>query len=608
MTSKTSSKKSAFNRCMSLMEWTVKKYKYTLLIYTILLFLSFPMMGIFCITGNNPMTFSKNDTGFIMFNVLFSTAAVVFSVVISFINFSYIQKKTSVDWYFAFPMTRRSMFVSKYAASAVMSIVPMLIMAFAGLLIQVTTIDLKAFFASLLMLVLAILSNIAFVALLSVCCGTTVDGIISYCVISVIYPIAWSLVYFLPTLVLPGYVSLDLSLTLLTALVPFVSHYMGVFPGDLSRFGSYHLIHLAWWLVFVLLCTAGSIFLIKRRRAESAQNAFAFNIPAIVIKIVAGFVGGVILGMLFSVLSYSSNLFYLWFLAGAVVGAFCVTFLLHIIYSRGTKGFSRSLLQFACAIVCICLFYIPLITGWFGYVANVPDVESVESVGVYVGDTDGTYNLYTVNDDTNTGYNKVDRYIKFDDSEAISDIIDIHRAIVDNLDNVYDFPYNFDRSVRIIENAGTNRFYNLKIDYVLKSGRHLVREYEYGELSSDVQDMLEKFVNSQKYGDKLVNNYLERFKEIESFEYYSYDKNIMVKNDDISNMPKLLEAVKEDIKNIPEEKGESIGNLQIIAADQEGKTFHMDISITSDFKNTLEFIDKLDVNDFLSIDAYTEIA
>lgn len=608
MTSKTSNKRGSFERCRALMGWTIKKYKYTLLIYTILLFLTFPMMGVFCITGKNPMTFEANDTGFFMFNILFSDVAVIFSVVISFINFSYMQKKTSVDWYFSFPMTRRTMLVSKYMASAVMSIVPMLLMAFAGLLIQISSINKERFFASLLMLTLAILSNISFVGLLSVCCGTTVDGIISYSVITIIYPIAWSLVYFLPTLVLPGYVSSDISLTLLTAIVPFVSSFMGVLPGDLIPFSTYQYTHLCWWLLFTVLCTAGSIFLIKRRRAESAQNAFAFNLPAIIIKIVAGFVGGVALGLMFSVLSYSGDMFYLWFLGGAVLGAFSVTFLLHIIYSRGTKGFSRSLLQFAFAIVSICLFYIPLITGWFGYVANVPDVESVESVGVYVGDTDGTYNLYTVNDDTNTGYNKVDRYIKFDDSEAISDIIDIHREIVDNLDNVYDFPYNFDRSVRIIENAGTNRFYNLKIDYVLKSGRHLVREYEYGELSSDVQDMLEKFVNSQKYGDKLVNNYLERFKEIESFEYYSYDKNIMVKNDDISNMPKLLEAVKEDIKNIPEEKGESIGNLQIIAADQEGKTFHMDISITSDFKNTLEFIDKLDVNDFLSIDAYTEIA
>lgn len=609
MTSKTSNKREGVKRCMSLMAWTVKKYKYTLLIYTVLLFLSFPMMGIFCITGNTPMTFEKNDSGFVMFNLLFSTLAVVFSVIISFINFSYMQKKKSVDFYFAFPMTRRSMFVSKYLASILMSVAPMAAVAFIGLLIQIGTINIGMFFASLMMLILAILSNISFVALLSVCCGTTVDGIISYSVISVSYPVAWALIYFLPTLVLPGYVSANMSATLITALVPFLSHYLGVFLGDIGSFTSYQFIHIGWWLLFTLLCTAGSIFLIRRRHAESAQNAFAFNMPAIIIKIVSGFVGGVTLGILFSVLSYSSDLFYLWFLAGAVVGAFCVTFLLHIIYARGTKGFSRSLLQFAVAIVCICLFYIPLITGWFGYDANVPDIESVESVGVYAGDNEGPYNVYSVIEDTNTGYRNINRYIEFEDSGSFSDIINIHSAIVQDLDNIYDFPYNFDRSIRIMNSDSyDNRFYSLKLDYTLKNGKHLVREYEYAELSGEVQDMLADFVDSQKYGEKFVNSYLDRFAEIQYFEYYSYDKGISVGKEDISNMPDLLAAIKEDIKNIPNEKKDVLGNLNINAVDNEGKGINMSVNITSDFKNTLEFIDSLKETSFYQSYADTQTA
>lgn len=594
MTSKTSNKHTTFNRCISLMGWTVKKYKYTLLIYTILLFLSFPMMAVFCITSKAPMTFAGNDTGFVMYNMFFSTVALVFSVVISFINFSYMQKKTSVDWYFSFPMTRRSMFVSKYLASAVMSIVPMVLISIVGLLIQVTTIDLGTFFACLMMLVLAILSNIAFVGLLSVCCGTTVDIIISYCVISMIYPIAWAMVYFLPGLVLPGYVSSDVSVTLFTALVPFVSHYFGVFLGNIHQFTSYQFIHIGWWLLFTALCTAGSIFLIKRRRAESAQNAFAFNMPAVIIKIVAGFVGGVSLGLLFSVLSYSSDVFYLWFLAGAVVGTFCVVFLLHIIYSRGTKGFSRSLLQFAFSLVLICLFYIPLITGWFGYVTNVPKADEVESIGIYLYDTEGGYSLYTLDEDTSVGYNKVDRYVVFDDEETIQKVIDIHSGVVDNIENLYDFPYNFDRNEKKYSNLSSDaRFLTLKLNYTLKDGSHVVRNYEYAELSPEVQDMLTDFVNDQLYDYNLISASVDKFSDVIDFEYYNYNSNtgIVVKAEDISNMPEFLEALKTDIKN--NKDNETIGEINLTAHNVDGNIIRMNISVKKDFKNTLFFINTL---------------
>lgn len=594
MTSKTSNKHTAFNRCISLMGWTVKKYKYTLLIYTILLFLSFPMMAVFCITSKVPMTFDGNDTGFIMYNAFFSTVALVFSVVISFINFSYMQKKTSVDWYFSFPMTRRSMFVSKYLASAIMSIVPMVLISIVGLLIQVTTIDLGTFFACLMMLVLAILSNIAFVGLLSVCCGTTVDGIISYCVISMIYPIAWAMVYFLPGLVLPGYVSSDISITLFTALVPFVSHYFGVFLGNIHQFTSYQFIHMGWWLLFTVLCTAGSIILIKRRRAESAQNAFAFNIPAVIIKIVAGFVGGVSLGLLFSVLSYSSGVFYLWFLAGAVVGTFCVVFLLHIIYSRGTKGFSRSLLQFAFSLVLICLFYIPLITGWFGYVTNVPKADEVESVGVYLYDSEGECSIYTLDEDTSVGYNKVDRYVVFDDEETIQKVIDIHGKVVDNIENLYDFPYNFDRNEKKYSNLSyDDRFLTLKLNYTLKDGSHVVRNYEYAELSSKVQDMLEDFANSQMYSYNMISASMDKFTDILDFDYYNYegDTGIVIRAEDISNMTEFFEALKTDIRNTKDD--ETIGVIDINARNSDGNIIRMSISVKKDFENTLSLIENM---------------
>lgn len=602
MTSKTSNKYTAFNRCISLMGWTIKKYKYTLLIYTILLFLSFPMMAVFCITSKVPMTFEGNDTGFIMYNAFFSTVAVSFSVIISFINFAYMQKKTSVDWYFSFPMTRRNMFVSKYLASAVMSIVPVILISFIGLLIQVTTIDLSSFFASLMMLILAILSNISFVALLSVCCGTTIDGIISYCVISMIYPIAWALVYYLPTLVLPGYVALDISMTLLTALVPFVSHYMGTFLGDLDQFTSYQFIHIGWWLLFTVLCTAGSIVLIKRRRTEAAQNAFAFNIPAIIIKIVSGFVGGVALGLLFSVLSYSSDMFYLWFLAGAVIGAFCVTFLLHIIYARGTKGYSRSLLQFACAIVLISVFFISLITGWFGYVSNVPKAEDVKSVGIYLYDSEGGYSLYTIDEDTNLGYNHIDKYITFEDKETIEDAIKIHQGIVNNLDNIYDFPYNFDSSNRaVIRMDEDNRFLKLKLNYTLNNGRHITREYEYGELSGEVQNMLADFVTSRLYDYNIISNYVDRFTEIISLEYIDYetDTGILVNQENFSDMDKMLEALKTDIynnKDMDESDSDAKGKIYITASDKYHKLIRLDIVINDNFENVMALLSSVNEN------------
>ena len=590
MTSKTLNNNSTLGKTLSVMWWTIKKYKYTLIIYSIILFLTFPMVSVFYAVNNMSMSFDKTTFEFSLYNTLFAAAGIIFSVVISFINFSYMQKKTSVDWYFSFPMSRRSMFASKYLASLVMSIVPILFMTLLGALIRLYQVNFYVLFTSFMMLVLAIVSNISFAALLSVCCGTTVDAIISYCVISIIYPMAWGLIYFLPDMILPGYVSNNISVTLITALVPFVSQFAGIYAYmDSSDYSMYQTIHIVWWLIFIVLCMVGSFLLIRKRRAEMAQNAFAFSIPSFIIKVFAAVVSGIGLGLIFNSMGVKLDLFYLWFVLGAAIGVFSCNFFLHIIYFRGAKGFLKNLIQAAVSFVIVCVIYFSVITGGFGYVSRVPDVEDIQGVKIHMEDTHGSYSYYTDNRfGTEAG-------VYFEDENIIKTVQSTHKGIVDNLNSVYGFPYNLNKQEKMGEAQDKDaRFYSFRIDYTLKNGSHLVREYQRGEIPPFAQDVLEKIMTSSDYKKELAGNFFSEDVRLETIEYYSADTSMVITSSDADFTP-FLEALKKDFESAPYVEFDymNTGRLDLTAIDNGGRRVRFNLNIDENYENTLKELEKL---------------
>ena len=146
-----------------------------------------------------------------------------------------------------------------------------------------------------------------------------------------------------------------------------------------------------------------------------------------------------------------------------------------------------------------------------------------------------------------------------------------------------------------------NRFLKLKLNYTLNNGRHITREYEYGELSGEVQNMLADFVTSRLYDYKIISNYVDRFTEIISLEYLDYetDTGILVNQENFSDMDKMLEALKTDIynnKDMEESNSVAKGKIYITAFDKYHKLIRLDIVINDNFENVMALLSSVNEN------------
>ena len=100
---------------------------------------------------------------------------------------------------------------------------------------------------------------------------------------------------------------------------------------------------------------AASFVLCKQRKAESAQNAFAFSIVEIIIKFFTCFATGFGVGYMCSFLGDDScKAQYIWFVVGTVIAVMTANLLLHLVFHRGLSKFKSSLME--CGVVFVCIF------------------------------------------------------------------------------------------------------------------------------------------------------------------------------------------------------------------------------------------------------------
>ena len=119
-----------------------------------------------------------------------------------------------------------------------------------------------------------------------------------------------------------------------------------------------------------------SVYLYRKRKSETAENTFAFQIPKGLIRFLITAVGGFSLGyMLYWYYSSTAN-----FLIGMLLGSFAAHMVVEAIYSRGFTRMKRSLAGYAVFLGAFVIFYGVVATGAFGYVDRMPNLEDIESV------------------------------------------------------------------------------------------------------------------------------------------------------------------------------------------------------------------------------------
>lgn len=385
----------------------------------------------------------------------------IFTIIYTIKIYSYLHNKRKADMYGAMPISRRTFYVAKTISAYVLSIVPTLFFFSIIAIISVcfgqpVIIETAKVYVQLL---LGSIACISFYGLLSVCCGTTVNAVLTFVAINFAYPIT---MMFIKGTISAFYCGL-----------PTVIFNNSFIIKALRPLAAYDGLNVIYWLIFTAVCLFLGIWLIKKRKAECAQTSFAYSLPCYLVKLLIAFIIGMFLGVLFA----SLNLFnygYAGFIFGFILGSVPAYAITHLILY---KGFSK-IIKTAIPLGVLVLATVAMM-GFcefdpIGYASYVPKVEDVQSAGLV--DFEDCYYLGKVSSIKLANMASDD----FTDKDKIESITKLHKTIVDEVkDRTSTEKFRFIWANMLFGNV-PDGFYNegYCVSYTLNNGWTTYRYYD----------------------------------------------------------------------------------------------------------------------------------
>lgn len=553
--------------------------------------------------------------------------AMLFATVISFIAFSYLHNKRSMDFYGSMPVSRRTQFFGRLTAVVASTIVPLIIVCLIGngvLLFDNFSGAVSAFFCG----TVAILGNIAFIAFIAVCCGTVGHSIVTYILISGVYPICVLVLTLYPELALPGMTAFSsfgkfpVSPVVLSLLSPFIAPICVFGSGfivsliSMTSVGFSDIIsapisYYIWWTLFTAGLVVATYFLVKKRKSESAQSGFAFVFPSIAIKFFTSVTTGLLMGLILASISsipyvggeVSSVSYILLFSIGIIIGTIISHIILHLIYHKGMSGFGKWMILYGCEALAAIGFFFIVTTGMFGYATRVPDVEDVKSVEI-------TFSSCVDPEIKIKGKNP--EIYSTSDPESIKSIIEYHSAVAQEYEKQCSGIYT------PAENYGYDEAYDsyhgdgLYLRYTDKNGNQITRAYSNPSLVFKHTRIIGDIIGSIDVGDGIVGKapvyrcseldmYIEGWKDFKDGNYIITDKDVIKKL--IENYNKDV-----DISGLSSEDGVfEEDNMSYYAidcsiyytTDDGDATGYMEtMFVSKEHKNTLKYLKSIDMEKY----------
>lgn len=555
--------------------------------------------------------------------------AMIFATVISFIAFSYLHNKRSMDFYGSMPVSRRTQFFGRMVAVVASTLVPLIIVSLIGngvVLFQ----DFGGAVNSFLCGTVAILGNIAFVAFIAVCCGTVGHSIVTYILISGVYPVCVLVLTLYPQMVLPGmsgfsnFGEFPVSPVVLSLLSPFIAPICAYGSGliknvlnalisssTISTGTTVSVFYYVWWIVFTAGLVVATYFLVKKRKSESAQSGFAFVFPSVAIKFFTSVTAGLLMGLILasvSTIPYSTDgsgsvAFIILFCVGIIVGTIISHIILHLIYHKGMSGFGKWMILYGCEALVSLIFFAIVTTGMFGYVTRVPDVEDVKSVEI-------TFSSCVDPEIKIKGKNP--QIYSTSDPESIKSIVEYHSAVAQEYEKQCSGIYT------PVGNYGNDEEYEnyngdgLYLRYTDKKGNQITRAYSNPSLVFKHTRIIGDIIGSIDSGDGIVGKapidrcseldmYIEGWKGFKDGNYTIKDKNVIKKlienyNKDIDNLG-LLSA-----DNVFEEDTVSYYgidcNIYYTTDDGDDMGYMETMYVSKQHKNTIKYLKSIDLEKY----------
>lgn len=419
----------------------------------------------------------------------------IFTVIYTIKVFSYMHNKRQTDMYGSMPISRITLFFSKSATAFIFSVVPAIV--FLGIITLISVVLGQPLYGeSITMIGKIVMGSLACISaygLIAICCGTTINSIIMFIVISVAYPLSAYLVRGVMDSFFIGSSSEYLNNSfIMNAFCP-LSAYCGA--------------NVIYWLIFTAVCLAASAYLVKNRRAERAQSSFAYYLPCHIVKVLVSFLAGMFLGVLFG----SLNVFgygYAGFVFGFILASIPAFIVCHLIFYHGFHKLVRTSVSLGVLIV-VTVGAMALINfDVTGYNKYVPSVDDIESAG-FIDSESCYYNKNKTFSDLLRDANA-----DFNDESNISTAVKLHKYIVEKaednssskfvntwintLSSVFDFDLYESKSFSYkMENGDiVTRKYNVS---TLNSGTLFADDYGSNVDYEYIQNLAEKLVCTKEY-------------------------------------------------------------------------------------------------------------
>ncbi len=384
MTQKISLNKSVF----SLFKFTLKKNLGFALIASILALLVSPfyMYGVITdyVNNYNKLIYNFGEI-FMAFAVVMAIAVTAFLMVLLYINFGFLYKKSASDFYHALPLKRSELLLARFSGSFVAALIPMTlgyIGAFALTFLDFVSADrlliVESFFYTAAMLLLLGLFTLIFI----ITAGGIFDSIISLLAVNVGIPIIALFVCGLCQTHLYGYTfSGDIESTVIAHTTPFGYALVRLVYnlGDYSTDPLFTWYRVVGTVAAIVALAVVLILLYNRRKSEKVDGSYAFKFVPEFIGLIIAALGSFLLGYIFSAEPDEVG-FWIFGAIGAAIAAVVYS----LIINRGFRKVKKALIVAAVSISALLITNFCIQLDFFGWELALPKQDSIEKAKVYV--------------------------------------------------------------------------------------------------------------------------------------------------------------------------------------------------------------------------------
>lgn len=321
---------------------------------------------------------------FLTFAAIMAIAVTTFLMVLLYINFSFLYKKSTSDFYHALPLKRSELLLARFSGSFASALVPLTVgyigtfgLTFLDYVSANRAIIVEAYFYTVGMLLLLGIFTLIFI----LTAGGIFDSIISLLAVNVGFPIIALFVMELCRTHLYGFVyNGDLEINVLSYTTPFgyalvrLCYAIGDYYSADPFFTWYRVVGT----VAVIIALAVFVVIIyNHRKSEKVDGSYAFKIIPELIGAIVAVIGAFIFGYIFSG-DYEPENAVFWIFG--VIGGAIAAVLYSLIINRGFKKVKKALLVSVVSVAVMLIINLGIqfdLTGWEKALPNADEIEKV---------------------------------------------------------------------------------------------------------------------------------------------------------------------------------------------------------------------------------------